>query len=885
MTKRVSLVVILLVAFWLRVFQLPQTPPGLWYDEAYYGLDALWLAETGNFQPFLLGNNGREAMWPYLSLGAIWLFGSTPLTLRLLAALVGVVTIPIMYRLALALAPSILKDKRYAAWFALSAASWLAVSWWHLHISRAGFRVVLLPPLLALTLYFFWRGSSTLNSGLTQAVYPKQATLSQTRAGLAWLTPFMAAGLFLGLSQYTYLPARFAPLILLGMVLIWTIQRRLALTKLWLGLLVNGLVAAIIFTPLGLFFLNTPSAFSARTDDVLFVPQTTDELIGHLLKAVSLFFGAGHEIYRHHLPGRAMLGWLEIPFFWVGLLLLLHPARLRRPGTQFILISLGLMWLPALLALPPVHALRPIGLLPCYYLVVTFGFCFAARSLWQVCSRLWPRRPVERQALALSTLIFVTVNGALNSNDYFVHWAHHAEVYKEYNGPLVDFVKQVADLTEEMPVVMPLQIYVHPTTRYLLHQQFSEQPPPESLVGPVRLVTVPSNFRLLNVANIPELPAYAWLARGVDGQGVVYVSRPPRQEEQAYVRAQMQAVEPEVYRDRFGDEVAHLRRLVKPGPLLPMFTAPVPQRAIRLNWADQVELTGYDVMPDLIQRNHPLTLNLYWHSLTDVTFDHRLFLQLIDSAGNPINQWEGEAVGEDMYRWRPDGLLPSQHTLWVGPETPPGPYLVRIGFFDRHSGERLPLVSSPATNHQPVDQVELGLFYVLAEGDETDPRRPARPLQANFAGAIELIGVTLPLTMSNEQLAMYNEKLKIENEKLKTNRLRSGQTFQPATLPVLLHWRALQPTDRPYTVFLQLLNANQEVVAGFDRQPFNGLYPTSRWSPGELLAAEFDLPLPEGGLPPGEYRLITGFYEVESGRRLPLVEGGDFVVLERLEFK
>jgi hypothetical protein len=271
--------------------------------------------------------------------------------------------------------------------------------------------------------------------------------------------------------------------------------------------------------------------------------------------------------------------------------------------------------------------------------------------------------------------------------------------------------------------------------------------------------------------------------------------------------------------------------------------------------------------------------------LTDVTFDHRLFLQLIDSAGNPINQWEGEAVGEDMYRWRPDGLLPSQHTLWVGPETPPGPYLVRIGFFDRHSGERLPLVSSPATNHQPVDQVELGLFYVLAEGDETDPRRPARPLQANFAGAIELIGVTLPLTMSNEQLAMYNEKLKIENEKLKTNRLRSGQTFQPATLPVLLHWRALQPTDRPYTVFLQLLNANQEVVAGFDRQPFNGLYPTSRWSPGELLAAEFDLPLPEGGLPPGEYRLITGFYEVESGRRLPLVEGGDFVVLERLEFK
>ncbi|HMQ56433.1 MAG TPA: hypothetical protein PKD98_30420, partial [Anaerolineae bacterium] len=684
-------------------------------------------------------------------------------------------------------------------------------------------------------------------------------------------------------SQYTYLPARFAPAILGGMVLIWTVQRRPGLAKLWLGLLVTGGVALVVFAPLGLFFFNTPSAFSSRTDDVLFVPKTAGELIGHLLDAVSLFFGAGHEIYRHHLPGRAMLGWLEIPFFWLGLLWLLHPTRWRRPGTQLLLIGLGLMWLPALLASPPVHALRPIGLLPFYYLVVTVGFFIAARSLWRVSVRLLPRRPRERQALALSTLVFVTINGALNSQAYFVRWANQPEVYEEYNGPLVDFVKQVAELTRESPVVMPFQIYVHPTTRYLLHQEFSEQPPPQALAAePVRLVTVRDNFRLLNVANIPELPAYAWLARRPDGQGVVYVSRPPRQDEQAYLRSQIQGIEPDVYRDAWGSELVQLRRLADPAPLLPMFTDRSPQRSIDLNWANQIELTGYDVWPDLIRPNQPLTLNLYWHSSTDLTFDYHLFLQLIDSAGHPITQWEGEAVGEDMYRWRPAGILPSQHTLWVGPETPPGPYLVRLGFFDRHSGQRLPLVSSPATNNQPVDQVELGLFYVLPENDSPDPRQPVRPLQANFAEAIELTGVTLPVAMSNGQLVMSSDHSStpplLQPSNPPTFQPSNLPTFQPSNLSLLLHWRALQPTDRPYTVFLQLLNANNEVVAGFDRQPFNGLYPTSRWSPGELIVDAFELPLPAEGLAPGSYRLITGFYEVESGQRLPLVAGGDFVV-------
>jgi hypothetical protein len=333
---------------------------------------------------------------------------------------------------------------------------------------------------------------------------------------------------------------------------------------------------------------------------------------------------------------------------------------------------------------------------------------------------------------------------------------------------------------------------------------------------------------------------------------VVYVSRPPRQAEQLYLNGPALTTIPDVYQDRFGRDLAQVRLLTDPKPLLSMFTDRTPERAIRLNWADLAQLTGYEVTPQLVRPGQPVTLNLYWHSLTDKTFDSCLFLQLIDGAGNPINQWEGEAFREDMYRWRPDGILPTQHTLWLGPDTVPGPYLVRLGFFDPATGQRLPLRTAPDAS--PVDQVHLGLFYVSPDG--SDPRQPAIPLSATFAGAIELIG----LTPSDQ----------------------AGLQHPTSTIEVALHWQAIEPTDLSYTVFLQLLDEQGELISGWDRQPFDGRYPTDRWSPGEIIVDTFQLPLPEAGLAPGMYRLITGLYDGETGRRLIQADGSDFAELSHV---
>ncbi len=871
------LLAIILLAFGLRVWQLPHIPPGLWYDEAYYSMDAVWLLDGGPWRLFFAGNNGREPIFIYLQALFIWLFGASPLTSRLIEPLAGTLTVALVYVLARRLAFGLKVNPSHplpitnyqSTWLPYLAAAGLAISYWHLTLSRSGFRGILLPLVAIFVFYAFWRGWQENN--------------------WKWLA---LAGLALGVSQYTYLAARLLPLVLAFFVLAWTAlnwRDSAQLKTLWLGLSLMALVAAAVFAPLGWLFYQNPALFSARTGDVLFTPDSPGELFQHLSDALRLFVDGGDPGWRHNLQGRPMLGWLGWLGFWPGLFICLrHP---RRANHLFLAIALLTLYLPALFAVPPAHALRLSALLPIYYIIFALGLTVLVRLTSHVLRLTSPEArkryasrltPHVSHIIAVAVIAIMGLETGLTFCDYFYRWARAEETYVEFNGPLVDFVNEVITQTAQTAVIIPFQLYVHPTTRYLLHDPFTEQPAPTNLIGPAQLVTLPNDFQMLNVATTPGTPAWVWLDRDSSGKGVAYVSRPPRQEEQAYLNRVVETTAPEIYRDRFDRKLAHLRLLPDLSPLFPLFTDPVPERTISLTWADLVQLKGYDVLPPVIPPGQPLTLNFYWHSLTDETFDKRLFLQLIDPAGNPINQWEGEAFREDMYRWRPNGILPSQHTLWLGPDTPPGPYLVRLGFFDKTSGQRLPILKAEgggmkdevippssftgrvhpsAGGEDVIDQIQLGLFYVSPDG--RDPRQPATPLSATFGDSIKLIGITLP-EIHNSQFRIQSRRPPVGNSQL----------------PVIFHWQPLHPTDKPYTLFLQLLDAQGKMVTSWDSQPFNGLYPTNLWSPGEIVVDTFSLPLPNEGLPLGAYRLITGFYDVATGQRLTVDSGGDFVELE-----
>jgi hypothetical protein len=76
--------------------------------------------------------------------------------------------------------------------------------------------------------------------------------------------------------------------------------------------------------------------------------------------------------------------------------------------------------------------------------------------------------------------------------------------------------------------------------------------------------------------------------------------------------------------------------------------------------------------------------------------------------------------------------------------------------------------------------------------------------------------------------------------------------------------------NEDYTVFIHLVDANGQLVAQMDGQPFQGRYPTSWWSPGELIVDRRSAP----AIAPGKYRLLVGWYRLSDGSRLPLADGG-----------
>jgi hypothetical protein len=90
-----------------------------------------------------------------------------------------------------------------------------------------------------------------------------------------------------------------------------------------------------------------------------------------------------------------------------------------------------------------------------------------------------------------------------------------------------------------------------------------------------------------------------------------------------------------------------------------------------------------------------------------------------------------------------------------------------------------------------------------------------------------------------------------------------------ANLTISLYWQALAMLNRDYTVFIHLLDAQGNIVAGSDSQPLNGQYPTSIWSPHERLIDLHTLTLPTD-LPSSRYHLSIGLYHQPSGERLPL---------------
>jgi hypothetical protein len=106
----------------------------------------------------------------------------------------------------------------------------------------------------------------------------------------------------------------------------------------------------------------------------------------------------------------------------------------------------------------------------------------------------------------------------------------------------------------------------------------------------------------------------------------------------------------------------------------------------------------------------------------------------------------------------------------------------------------------------------------------------------------------------------------------------------PARLTVSLIWQAHAEVETSYRVFLHLLRADGSLLTQSDGEPVKWTRPTTGWAPGEVIVDERVLEIPAGVFP-GEYALVAGLYEPDTGDRLPLPDGTTAVRIATLNIE
>ncbi len=503
-----SVIAILLLATFLRLYELPALPPGLNFDEAGNGVAAF---DILNGMPKLWWpiGGGKEPLWPYMLAPATLILGNIPFTLRLTAALAGILTIAATYPLALRLFRH--TGGRQAHLIGLLTMLGLATSGWHLHFSRLGFRAILLPLLSTLAFYFFWRALSHVQTihFFFHRFPPSLVPPGQGRAiDRKTFSSISLAALFTALASYAYLAGRLLPLVpilfvglhwLIGKVIIYFLHRKqdsgaMSSTPkghqrhLFLLVSVFLLLTLLFLLPLTTYFLINPADFAARSATVsIFNPAWHQgDLPGTVWHTFAVTFGtflglAGDLNPLVNLPGQPAVPALLIFFFLFGVVTAFYRLSTSLPFGYsphlFLLCWWLVMLLPALLAPEGApHHLRLLGAVVPTYTFIALGLTtitfwlmgLVARTL--ITSRF--SLHVTRLIYLLPVIIYLIVTLQTYTH-YFVRWPASVDFTLPFDLYALRLADDIAHTPAEAAYVLPMDIRAgaearHYTLDYLL---------------------------------------------------------------------------------------------------------------------------------------------------------------------------------------------------------------------------------------------------------------------------------------------------------------------------------------------------------------------------------------------------------------------------------
>jgi 4-amino-4-deoxy-L-arabinose transferase-like glycosyltransferase len=430
---------IIALGIFLRVYNINNTPPGVYPDEAVNGLDALTANNTGQYQWFYPANNGREGLFMNLIAFCFRLFGVSVLTLKLPAIIFGILTIWGIYLLT--------KEFFRSERLGLISSFLVATSFWAINFSRISFRAGMLPSVLVFSFYFLLKGLRDKK----------------------WLN-FAVGGFIFGVGFHTYIAFRIAPVILVLMLFVLIYNRRHFLKEYWKLILIFVVFAAIAAAPmLYTLYVSHPEYLESRSASISILSPEVNQ--GHLFKTFFKSFSLsllkynfwGDQNWRHNFPPYPLLDpisgmafmfgliYAVIKFFHLAALRIFKKVRDEKTEVFFLLLaSFFIMLVPEFMtAEGNPHALRAIGTLP-------FVFIFSALTLNYFFEYAENHNRIFKKTIAVIFIFMIISIGFFNSIKYHAVWAKKKETAKAFEKNNMNIVKYVQTLPDNKEVFVVL---------------------------------------------------------------------------------------------------------------------------------------------------------------------------------------------------------------------------------------------------------------------------------------------------------------------------------------------------------------------------------------------------------------------------------------------
>lgn len=603
---------VLLLAAIFRLVLLHDVPPGLAQDEVL-DADIVTFIRQGQHALFFREGYGHEPLYHYWSVPFQVLFGDNVLSIRLPAVYLGMLLVALTMRWA---------RREFGGVTAVTAGLGLAVSWWPIIFSRIGLRPILEPLLLVVAAWF-------------------------------WQRPWLA-GLFLGLSLYSYTGARVVFLIPvlwgIGQIL-GTPDKLIRRSRLRTAVIILA-VSLIIYLPLHLILRADPS-----------LQQRVDQLAGPLealrqgdfgpiwqmtVATLGVFSFTGDPRWTYSLPGRPFFDPVTAVLFYAGFLLAF--SRWRQPRYTLVLVWLAVTLLPSAVTPQAPSTVRLVGAMPVVYLLP--GTAVSALVYWA----WYAHKNVKQRGLLVGIFLLAIflVNIFRTVNNGFVHWPQAQETRLEhYQSVLLD---------------MSRYYKAEPAAKLVIADGFYEP------------IDRDSFWR-----NLGYDPAARWVQTGGQVGGAIVLPQRDVGENGRLFVPEFAPVNP-VLLAAAGISVTPIYRseqwpsfAVYELPLLPS----VPLLAEPISFDGMLTLEGYEILS--MAAGEKLQLVTLWQIEKPLPADLTSFLHLIDVSGSIVAQYDGfDASPGEL---QPGDRVVQLHIINILQTT--NSLTVQVGLYTLHDQRRL----------------------------------------------------------------------------------------------------------------------------------------------------------------------------------------------------